>query len=174
MKKILIISEFDLNAQSSGCLHFLDIYTNAKPFADCTFLKISNIYLHANAFKDSEKVAALKGRPLKCIQENYTYYNFITSTYFDHEYNYPIDLERSIIITQIKFIATNDSNIIYEWLVEMGYDKVIVFLQEPYSIFLANSLISKGVTLIPIVMDLPEMRVSLLNISKQTAKIIND
>ena len=55
MKKILFISEFDLNAQSSGCLHFLDIYTNAKPFADCTFLKISNIYLHTNAFKDSEK-----------------------------------------------------------------------------------------------------------------------
>ncbi|MBZ1351031.1 hypothetical protein KZZ10_10275 [Alcaligenaceae bacterium LF4-65] len=174
MKKILFISEFDLNAQSSGCLHFFDIYTNAKLFADCTFLKVSNIYRHTNAFIDGEKVSVPKGRPLQCIQENYIYYNFTTSTYYDHEYNYPTDLERSIIINQIKFISSVDSKIIQKWILEKGYEKVVIFAHEPYSIFLANSLISKGLTLVPIVMDLPEMRVSLLNISKQTTKIIND
>ena len=161
--RILFISEYSLQQNSSGCLHYKDILQSVGINNETNHLHISNQIRCSNLFEDIKKTdyCALGSlNPPIILHEHFQEiksYRLNVASYYDDKEIYSNETDRylALVINKYRFFLLakhiKDSFINY-------YDLFVVFLQEPTAFFLAEGLICQDQKVISLIMDPPEMR----------------
>jgi hypothetical protein len=178
MKNILFISEYPLDQQSSGCLHFFDIVKSAASSHKVSHLHLEIFRNETNPFNDliSNKLPPLdtlnidvsKIEPLNNINR----YKVSVHSYTDLDHIYNDKKEAYIAQQIIRFRMHNLGNYLAKKFLT-DFDILFIFLQESSTFFYAEYLCHKGLKVIPIYLDPVEMRNHIYNTNILSRSVIN-
>jgi hypothetical protein len=154
-------------------MHFRDIYEQAKQKSETRFLRLEIDYQHTNIFVE-KKHSLIRNAPLQEPAQDGDSYIYRSSAIYDHGYLYPDDNQRAVVLMQTRYLAHTDARYL-ESFIAGRFDVAIIFVHEPYSIFLAEGLQSRfRIRVIPVIMDTPQLRIETYKIGERTARVIDN
>lgn len=156
----VFISEYSLNLQSSGCMHFKDIYDIASSFGKTGYIHVrAKLLASPLIYKETSGWIQQVTRGTQALQ-NTALENIYEATIFtnpDDESHYKSDVDRTIGLEQTRYMCSLLAIKLMHFSRTTNI-KFVIFVQEPVSLFLCDHLIAAGASVSIVVLDPLEMR----------------